>query len=102
MLLILEGTKAAFTFTLHLDSFEVNDVPCDTLTACDPYFNLFCLREGRSYESHTTDDCPLGVSNSRLDKPGTVVIQSSSDWKVIIAKAVVNLLSTSEDNYGIR
>ena len=70
-------SSSQFVFEFELVSIDTIDYQtCDdllggTLNAdqfgpCEPFLQIFCLREGRDTQSTNTGDCPLGGSTSGI------------------------------------
>ena len=59
--------EAGFVFYLKLHSITSKMV-CDfgVYSECEAYLSIFCLREGRSTNSTSISDCPLGTNGRRV------------------------------------
>ena len=48
------------------DDVLTNNLDPDRYGPCEPFLQIFCLREGRDTQSTNTGDCPLGVSTAEI------------------------------------
>ena len=108
-LLQARPSSSSFVFELELSFVNATD-DCDidetdpSLTPCEPFLSIFCLREGSAAQSSSTEsgDCPLGRNDSgifgftttdrnndsvtrpalQLDPPQTRKIMSDKPWPV--------------------
>ena len=79
-----------------------NNLDPDRYGPCEPFLQIFCLREGRDTQSTNTGDCPLGGSTAGIIAftPGDV--RRDSETRPGLPNGPVNRTIASREPWPVR
>ena len=84
------------------DDVVTNNLDPDRYGPCEPFLQIFCLREGRDTQSIDTGDCPLGVSTAGIIAFTPTDLNRGSETRPGLPNGPVNRTITSQQPWPVR
>ena len=84
------------------DDVITNNLDPDRYGPCEPFLQIFCLREGRDTQSNITDDCPLGNSTAGIIAFTPDDVRRDSETRPGLPDGAVNRTFTSQQPWPVR
>ena len=84
------------------DDLQVGALNADQFGPCEPFLQIFCLREGRDNQSTNTGDCPLGSSTAEIIAFTPSDVKRDSETRPGLPDGPVNRTISSQEPWPVR